>query len=44
MESYADLKTALGHFHAFETTEVTVYRAGEELHLTITFDEAKPNS
>ena len=44
VESYADLKTALGHFHAFETTEVTVYRAGEELHLTITFDEAKPNS
>ncbi len=43
VESYADLKEALKHFSAYETTEVTVYRAGEELHLTITFDEARPN-
>ena len=42
IEDYSDLKTALRHFSAFDTTELTVYRAGEELHLSITFDEEKP--
>ena len=42
VEDYSDLKTTLRHFSAFETTELTVYRAGEELHLSITFDEEKP--
>ena len=42
VEDYSDLKTALRHFSAFDTTELTVYRAGEELHLSITFDEEKP--
>lgn len=42
VEDYNDLKKALRQFSAFETAELTVYRAGEELHLSITFDEAKP--
>ena len=42
VEDYSDLKTALRHFSAFDTTELIVYRAGEELHLSITFDEEKP--
>ena len=42
IEDYSDLKTALRHFSAFDTTQLTVYRAGEELHLSITFDEEKP--
>lgn len=42
VEDYNDLKKALRQFSAFETAELTVYRAGEELHLPITFDEAKP--
>ncbi len=42
VEDYNDLKQALRQFSAFETAELTVYRAGEELHLSITFDEAKP--
>ena len=43
VEDYSDLKTALRHFSAFDTTELTVYRAGEELHLSIIFDEEKPD-
>ena len=43
VEDYSDLKTALRHFSAFDTTELTVYRAGEELHLSIVFDEEKPD-
>ena len=43
VEDYDDLKTALRHFSAFDSTELTVYRAGEELHLPILFDEEKPN-
>ncbi len=38
---YTDLTSALHGFSAGDTTEVTVYRAGEEITLTITFDEAK---
>ena len=48
VEDFNGLKAALRHFSAYETTELTVYRdyrdaTGEELHLTITFDEEKPN-
>ncbi len=38
---YTDLTSVLHGFSAGDTTEVTVYRAGEEITLTITFDEAK---
>ena len=38
---YTDLTSALHSFSAGDTTEVTVYRGGEEITLTITFDEAK---
>lgn len=38
---YTDLTSALHSFSAGETTAVTVYRGGEDLTLTITFDEAK---
>ena len=42
--SYNDVKGALRHFSAGETAVLTVYRAGEEIHLSITFDEAKPDT
>ena len=38
---YTDLTSALHSFSAGDTTEVTVYRGGEDITLTITFDEAK---
>ena len=38
------LAAAIKQFSAGETTEVTLYRANEELKLSITFDEAKPDS
>ena len=38
---YTDLTSALHGFSAGDTTAMTVYRGGEELTLTITFDEAK---
>ena len=38
---YTDLTSALHGFSAGDTTDMTVYRAGEEITLTITFDEAK---
>ena len=46
VEDYSGLKSALRHFSAYDTAELTVYRdaTGEELHLTITFDEEKPNN
>ena len=44
VESYNEVKNALRHFSAGDTTSLTVYRAGEEFHLGITFDEAKPDS
>ena len=42
VEGYDDVKTVLRHFSAFETTEMTVFRTGDELKITITFDEMKP--
>ena len=41
---YDGIKKALRHFSAFDSTQLTVYRAGEELVLPITFDEAKPEN
>jgi len=40
--SYSELKTVLRTFSAGETAPVTVYRAGQTLTLSITFDEARP--
>ncbi len=44
VEAYGELKTVLRHFSANDTTEVSVYRSGSELRLTITFDEATPEN
>ena len=41
---YDDLSSAVKNFSAGDTTEVGVYRAGEELELSITFDELAPDS
>ena len=41
IRNYTDLTAALHEFSAGDTTQITVYRAGEDLTLTITFDEAK---
>ena len=38
---YTDLTSALHSFSAGDTTTVSVYRGGEDLTLTITFDEAR---
>jgi len=38
---YTDLTSALHSFSAGDTAQVQIYRAGEELTLSITFDEAK---
>lgn len=38
---YTDLTSALHSFSAGDTTELKVYRGGEDITLTITFDEAK---
>lgn len=40
--TYTDLAAALKHFRAGDTTDVTVWRSGEELSLSITFDEKPP--
>ena len=39
VEGNSTLQSALRKFRAGETTTITVYRAGAELELTITFDE-----
>ncbi len=44
INSYTDLKQAKRQYSAGDTAELTVYRAGEELKLTITFDEEKPSN
>ena len=41
---YDDLSSAVKDFSAGDTTDVRVYRAGEELSLSITFDELTPDS
>ena len=42
--SYSDLKKAVRQFSAGDTAELTLYRAGESLSLSIVFDEARPDS
>lgn len=42
--SYDDLCSAIRQYKAGETVKVSVYRGNETLTLSITFDEAKPNS
>ena len=44
IEGYNDVKGALRRFSAGETAVLTVYRAGDEILLNITFDEAKPDT
>ena len=44
VESYNDLKSAVRCFSAGDTTDITLYRAGESVTLSITFDEAKPDN
>ena len=41
---YSDLKKAVRQFSAGDTAELTLYRAGESLNLSIVFDEARPDS
>ena len=42
IESYSDLKSAIRCYSAGDTAEITLYRAGESMTVSITFDEAKP--
>lgn len=44
VESYNDLKAAIKKFSAGDTTELILFRAGESQTLTITFDEAQPDT
>lgn len=44
VENYSDLKSAVRRYSAGDTAEITLYRAGESMTLSITFDEAKPDS
>ena len=44
VDSYTGLKQAVRQFSAGETTEISLYRAGESLRLPIVFDEARPTS
>lgn len=41
---YNDLRRAVKMFSAGDSAEVTLYRAGESITVTVTFDEAKPDS
>ena len=44
ISSYNDLRTAVKHFSAGDTTDLTLYRAGESMTISITFGELKPDS
>ena len=44
VKSYDDLYSAIRSYKAGETVEVDVYRGSETVTLSITFDEAAPNS
>lgn len=44
VKSREDLLKARNEFHAGDTTTLRVFRSGEYLDLTITFDEATPNT
>lgn len=41
---YEDLRLAVKNFSAGDTTELELYRAGESMTVSITFDEARPDS
>ena len=41
---YSDLNAAIKSFKAGESTEIVVYRGGEYVKLSITFDEARPDA
>ena len=40
--SYTELKAAVRGYSAGDEAEIVLYRAGESITVTITFDEAKP--
>ena len=44
VKAYDELRLVLRRFSANDTTEVSIYRSGAELQLTITFDEATPEN
>jgi serine protease Do len=44
IESYSDLRSAVKSYCAGDTAEICIYRAGETLNLSITFDELLPDS
>ena len=44
VDSYNALKSAVKQFSAGDTTELVLFRAGESMTLSITFDEAKPEN
>ena len=44
VNAYDELRLVLRRFSANDTTEVSIYRSGAELQLTITFDEATPEN
>ena len=44
VSSVSELSRVLRKFEPGETTTITVFRGGAEVNLTITFDEAKPDS
>lgn len=44
VESYDDLRSAVKSYSAGDSAEVEFYRAGESQTVTVTFDEAKPDS
>ena len=44
VESYNDLKSAVKKYSAGDTAVITLYRAGEEMTVSLTFDEAQPEA
>lgn len=44
ISSYSDLSSAIKSFKAGESAELVIYRAGDYIVLTITFDESTPDS
>ena len=44
VESYNDLKSAVKRYSAGDTVQITLYRAGEEMTVSLTFDEALPEA
>lgn len=44
IKSYSDLSSAVRKFKAGDTTDIVVYRMNSYLTLSVTFDEAKPNT